>query len=113
MGGAVSSEGTEWRVTHNGVVVRWRFEGDEAVVVVKDLGIPLDRRHPVLVGAALVFHLGLLDLIGIGPGVVVVGSCRDPIHELLVGLEPSVSEKRKVFENVVARMLSDPRSVGC
>lgn len=44
--------------------------------------------------------------------VVVVGLLLDPLHALFVCLEPSIFEKRKVLENVVACVFLDPRSCG-
>lgn len=101
-------EGAEWWVADIGVVVGWKSEVDKAVVVLKHLGIALDRRLPVFVDAALESHLSLLDLGGVWLLMVVEGLLFDAFHVLVVGLEPSVFEKRKVLENVVACMFADP-----
>ena len=108
-GFARAVESTERRILDSLLVIIRKCQFDQAVEVLEDFGIPLNRSLPVLVDAALQLGLGSGDLVRVWRGMVeVVGVGRDAFQMSRVsGLSP-LCQQSKILEDVVLCVSSHP-----
>ena len=104
-----AAEGAQGRVLDGRLVVVRQSQLDEAIEVLENLGIPLNRGLPVLVDTALQLRLRRGDLVGMRRCVVVViGMSRDAVQMGRVRGLPPLRQQPEVFEYVVLSVSSHP-----
>ncbi len=106
-------EGAQGRVLDDGLVVVGQCQFHEAVKVLEDLRVTLDRGLPVFVDASLQHGLGLGKLLRMRRGVkIMVCVGIEALQVLGVGSLAPLREESEVFEDVVLCVSSYPRAKG-